>query len=177
MEILVHSSAPDEMKTERFWLHFLRGTHWRNVKDNAEIVITEARTDGWGNINSCRWERFNNKYSIMGNQVRDFPMREWTSFNELAQHGFIIVPNEIQGDPFFSSRNDKYFSGLNNLGWGDNSLHRPNKVHSFPGLTNKMAPNTPIAMFSIGIPPGRIISLKGLVIGNDRGPNYCYNRL
>lgn len=180
-EIKVHYSAPDFMKTTSFWCQFLVGTHWRKPSDNAEIVLERVTNNGWGKIN-CLCKAVNNKYSIMGNIVRDFPigyssMGDWTDIETITKHGFLLVPDSIKTNRGYYDHDDSYFEKMNNLGW-DYSLRRPSPAYDVEGLSAVGPRNDdPIALFSLGVPVGRIVSVKGLVIGNEKGPSHGYDSL
>lgn len=176
-QIRVHNSAPEQMKNVDYWCRFLIGTHWRKFNDNAELVITDARGYSYGEI-KCNCKAFNNTYSIGGSKVRDFPIGDsylgnWVDIEEMAKHGFNLVPDTIMYKRY-DRLNDPYIKKMNNLGWGDYESRRAGSDYSLKGMTNGRN-DEPIALFSHGIPVGRVVSLKGLVIGNESGIDYSYS--
>ncbi|MBR4837228.1 MAG: hypothetical protein IK004_02165 [Bacteroidales bacterium] len=179
-EIKVHYSAPDNFKTTSFWCHFLVGTHWRKFGDNAEIVLERVTHNGWGKI-ECLCKAVNNKYSISGNVVRDFPigyssMGDWTNIETITKYGFFLVPDTILSKKW--EYNDSYYNNMNNLGPGDYMSRRADWAYTLKGLSAGGLNNeNPIALFNLGVPTGRVITIKGLVIGNECGPSHCYDSL
>lgn len=183
MKIYVNNDAPTSFESMEFWAKFFVGTHWRNIRDNAEVVVNSVRYCGYGDIDECNCSAFNNQYSVMGNKVRSFPFGlgigggYLTSFSELVRNGFILVPDAIQTtNTSVSPNSDKYLNQLRNLQWGDNDLHAPQDVYELSGIKSK--DNGPIAFLSIGIPPERLIRVKGLVLGGKGSrPLYCYTEI
>ncbi len=184
MRIFLSDNAPEYMEYNKYWANFFIGTHWRNPKDNAEVVVKHVWYPGYGEINECDCDAFNNQYSIMGNQVRSFPFRLGighhysTSFSELVRNGFILVPDAIQTtNTSVSPNSDRYLNKLRDIHWGDNDLHTPREEYELSGRKGGLY-NSPIAFLSIGIPVGRLVSIKGLVLGGKGyGPDYCYNEV
>lgn len=184
MKVYVSDKAPEYMKHGKFWADFLVGTHWRNPKDNAEVVIKDVQAYGYREIDECDCDAFNNQYSIMGNRVRAFPFRlgvahnYHTSFSELVRNGFMLVPHSVlTTNSSVSPRSDKYLNELRNVHWGDENLHTPKEKYELSGMKG-LAYNDPVAIFSIGIPPGRLVSVKGLVLGGkESGPVYSYTEV
>lgn len=183
MKIFLNDNAPEYMEHKKFWADFFVGTHWRNPKDNAEIVVKDVRYCGYGEINECDCDAYNNQYSIMGNKVRNFPFRFGighdysTSFSELVCNGFILVPDAIQTtNTPLSSNSDRLLNKLRDTQWRDYNLHIPKEEYELSG--REAGYNAPIAFLSVGIPPGRLVSVKGLVLGGKGfGPDYCYNEV
>ena len=149
MKIFISDNAPEHMKRVKFWADFFVGTHWRNPKDNAEVVIKDVRYCGFGGIDACDCDAYNNQYSIMGNKVRSFPFKFGighnysTSFSELVRNGFILVPQAIQTTNSSVSPNaDRYLNELRNTGW--DNLHAPKEEYELSGRKG-LAYNDPIA--------------------------------
>lgn len=184
MKIFLSGDAPEYMEHLKFWADFFVGTHWRNPKDNAEVVVKYVRYCGYGEIDECDCDACNNQYSIMGNKVRSFPFRLGighnysTSFSELVRNGFILVPYAIQTTKTSLAPNaDRYLNELRNMQWGDYGLRAPKEEYELSGRNGRYY-NAPIAFLSIGIPPGRLVSVKGLVLGGKGSePDYCYNEV
>ena len=172
------------MDRKEFWAKFFIGTHWRNPKDNAEVVIKEVRYHGFGEIDECCCVAYNNQYSAMGRTIRNFPFRTGlmndylTSFSELVRKGFMLVPNAIQTtNTSLSVNRDGYLNQLRNLNWGDEDLHRPDEKYELSGMKGNLY-NEPVAFLNIGIPSGRLVSIKGLVLGGKTNePHYTYHEV
>ena len=184
MNIYISDNAPEYMKNVKFWAIFFIGTHWRNPKDNAEVVVKDVSYPGYGGIDRCDCDAFNNQYSIMGNKVRSFPFKIGifhnfdTSFSELVRNGFLLVPHAIQTiNTSVSPNADRYLKELSNTPWGGQKLHIPEEKYELSGMKG-LAYNNPIALLSMGIPPERIVNVKGLVLGGKgSGPDYCYRQI
>lgn len=183
-EIKVCNWAPERLQKIDFWCHFLTGTHWRKFGDNAELVLLSVDHCGYGEL-SCVCKAFNDKYSMGGygtNQIRDFPigystMGDRTDIDTIVKYGFNLVPDSIQADRYSVSQRDAYRRNMNNLDWGDYNLKRPDTDCDLKGLTPRRVSNEPIAFFNMGIPVGRVVSLKGLVIGNEPNPGVEYEKV
>ena len=61
MKIFLNNYAPKYMEHKKFWADFFVGTHWRNPKDNAEVVVKDVRYCGYGEINECDCDAYNNQ--------------------------------------------------------------------------------------------------------------------
>ncbi len=174
--IKVSHSAPDRMKRIDFWCNFLIGTHWRKYPDNAEIVIERATHEGYGQI-ECIVKPFNSSFDGYGNKVRNFPIGEdsWfgdrTNIENIVKHGFLLVPETIGVGKYYL-QDDPYHKRMNSLGY-DYSLQRVGFAHELQGITNGRR-GEPVAIFSHGIPAGRVVSIKGVIVGNESEPNYFY---
>lgn len=178
MKIYLSDKAPKYMKYNAFGAKFFIGTHWHNPKDNADVVVKDVRYCGYGQIDEYDCDAYNNQYFI--NEVRSFPFKFGighnysTSFSELVRNGFIFVPDAIQTtNTSISPNSDRYLNKLGDTQLGNYNLHTPKEEYELSG--RKGGHNAPIAFLSIGIPPGRLVPVKGLVLdGKDSGPNYCY---
>lgn len=173
--IKVHCSAPDHMHHMDFWCKFFEGTHWRKFNDNAEIVI--EKVDKIDLRFECVCKAFNDKYNVWGTQVRDFPfgysfLGDRVDIESICKHGFHLIPDKIQRNSFYLS-DDSYSRKMNNLGYGDSSLKRVDTDYNLKGM-NSGRPDEPVALFNLGIPAGRVVSIKGLLIGNESGATYSY---
>lgn len=183
-EIKVYKWSSEQLHRVEYWCHFLTGTHWRKFRDNAEIVILRVDHLDYGRLR-CECKSFNNKYSMGGlgtNVVRDFPIGystdgEWTDFDSIAKHGFNLVPDSIQTERGYIGRDDEYCNNMNKLDWGDYDLKRPDTDYELKGLTPRGVRNEPIALFNLGIPIGRVVLIKGLVIGNESRPDCSYEKV
>ena len=91
VKILLSDKAPEFMDRKEFQAKFFIGTHWRNPKDNAEVVVEDVRYHSFSEIDECCCKAYNNQYSIMGSKIRIFPFRLGimgdysTSFSELVE--------------------------------------------------------------------------------------------
>ena len=101
-----------------------------------------------------------------------------TSFSELVRNGFMLVPDAIQTtNTTLSVNRDAYLNQLRNLNWGDEGLRRPEEKYELSGMKGNLY-NEPDAFLNIGIPPGRLISIKGLVLGGKTlEPHYAYHEV
>ena len=184
LKILLSDKAPEFMDRKEFWAKFFIGTHWRNPKDNAEVVVEDVRYHSFSEIDECCCKAYNNQYSIMGSKVRNFPFRLGimgdysTSFSELVRNGFMLIPDAIQTtNTTLSVNRDAYLNQLRNLNWGDEGLRRPDEEYELSGMKGNLY-NEPVAFLNIGIPPGRLISIKGLVLGGKTlEPHYTYHEV
>lgn len=167
------------MKKTDYWCKFLTGTHWRKFRDNAEIIIERAEHMGYGKI-ECLCKQFNSSFDDYGHKVRNFTIASDSWFGEstdvetIVKRGFLLVPDAIGiGRDYL--REDLYYKNMNNLGCGE-SLRHVDIMHELKGMTNGRR-GEPVALFSHGIPVGRLISIKGLIIGCENGPDYMYENV
>lgn len=178
-KIKVHSSAPEQLQHMEFWCKFLERTHWRKFDDYAEIVIESVNKFYYPSKLECVCKPFNDKYNIWGTKIRDFPVGgdgfwgDRVDVETIAKHGFLLVPDSIQSNSSWGGRDDMYVSGMNNHGSLDFSLRRVDTDYVLKGMSNGRR-GEPVALFSHGIPVGRVVSIKGLIIGNEIGSTYSY---
>ena len=179
--IQVHNDAPERIKKIDFWCDFLVGTHWRKPSDHAEIVIERVDTIGlYPTRLECVCKAFNDKYNVWGTQIRDFPvgysfLGDRVDIETLAKYGFLLVPNTVQSEDSWCGRNDKYVYKLNNCDRSDSSLRRVDTAYELKGISGYGRPDVPAALFSHGIPSGRVVSIKGILIGNGTAHGWEYH--
>lgn len=178
--IKVYDMAPDHMKHIEFWCNFLVGTHWRKFNDYAELFIERVEHKGYGEL-ECLCKPFNGAFDGYGNKVRHYPVGGDSWFGErvdiatLEKHGFFLVPNSILNDGRSYSYEDSYIKKMNNLGWSNPDLRRVGVTTAYhtQALGNGRR-GEPVATFSHGIPAGRVVEIKGLLIGREGTEFGCY---
>lgn len=179
--IEVHNSAPERIKKLDFWCNFLVGTHWRKPSDHAEIVIERVDKVGLYPMRlECVCKAFNAKYNVWGTQIRDFPvghsfLGDRVDIEDLAKYGFVLVPDTILSRDSWYGRDDKYVSGLNVCDRSDPSLRRVDTAYELNGISGSGRPDEPAVLFSHGIPQGRVVKVKGILIGNGTTHGWEYH--
>lgn len=179
--IKVYNMAPDRLKHIEFWCNFIVGTHWRKFNDNAELVIEQVEHKGYGEL-ECLCKPFNGAFDGYGNKIRNFPIGgdrifgSWVDIEIMVRHGFFLVPNSILSDGSNYVHEDSYIRKMNNLGWSNPDLRSVDVTTAYhtKALGNGRR-GEPVALFSHGIPAGRVIVVKGLLIGSDTGFDNCYD--
>ena len=171
--IKVDFNAPERMQHIEFWCNFLVGTHWRKFNDYAELVIERVEHKGYGEL-ECLCKPFNGPFDGYGNKVRDFPIGgnsffgSWVNIETIEKHGFFLVPKAILSDGDSYTHEDTYVKKMNNLGWSNSDLRRVDITTAYHtrALGNGRR-GEPVATFSHGIPAGRVVEIKGLLIGKE----------
>lgn len=178
--IKVYNMAPERLKHIEFWCNFLVGTHWRKFNDNAELVI-ERVENRCGEL-ECLCKSFNGAFDGYGNKVRNFPIGgdpfcgNWVDIETMVRYGFFLVPNSILSNGSKYGREDSYVRKMNNLGWSNPDLRDVDVTTAYhtQALGNGRR-GEPVALFSHGIPIGRVVVIKGLLIGNEIENVTCYD--
>ncbi len=178
--IKVDNMAPDYLKHIEFWCNFLVGTHWGKFNDYAELVIERVEHKGCGEL-ECLCKPFNGAFDGYGNKVRHFPIGgdsffgSWADIATIEKHGFFLVPNSILNEGASYGREDSYVEKMNNLGRSNPDLRSVGVTTAYhTHALGNGSRGEPVATFSHGIPTGRVVEIKSLLIGKEGTGFGCY---